>query len=185
MREGHSYNARIYEKGGNGKLETRKINTRIKNIEEAKGKFEPFNTYWKVHTEYMSSPFNIHEEGLMGELMPFIGEMCNIIISESPKKDGNGVWHNIKGIVKSDDDKINSRQTIPPIKIANTNRYIDPSEMGNLKPVDNKFTTMYVSYAKDIFVAMIGKLEHKEIYDGPGTMGAAIQYVKQARDAFS
>jgi hypothetical protein len=50
---------------------------------------------------------------------------------------------------------------------------------------DNKYTTMYVSYAKDIFVSIQefkGQLINEEAINA---MDLAIELVKRARDAFS
>lgn len=50
--------------------------------------------------------------------------------------------------------------------------------------IDNKFTTMYVSYAKDVFNAIKPEGDHSH-ETLTNNMTCAINLVKQARDAFS
>jgi len=50
---------------------------------------------------------------------------------------------------------------------------------------DNRNTTMYTSYAKDIFIGLITGIEPDGIKSCGALMNNAITLVKQARDAFS
>ncbi len=51
---------------------------------------------------------------------------------------------------------------------------------------DNKFASMYVSYAKDIFVAMFEALDHpaKEVLSNSALMNEAVKLIKQAKLEF-
>lgn len=51
---------------------------------------------------------------------------------------------------------------------------------------ENKFTAMYVSYAKDLFIASIADVKTGEIepQEGKEVMKLCIDLVKQAREAF-
>lgn len=51
-------------------------------------------------------------------------------------------------------------------------------------PPYNKNTTMYVSYAKDIFCALIQHDEYASKGQQSAVMNVAIELVKQARDSF-
>ena len=59
----------------------------------------------------------------------------------------------------------------------------NPAPKSKSVNLDNNFTTMYVSYAKDVY---IGLNEHKKAEIDPRElMDLSIQLVKQARNAFS
>ena len=181
------------------------INTKIIEIKQALGK-ESNKLYWQVETS--EGRMTCHEKTVVDELLEFVGGMCNLAVRQSPKKDGDGFWTNIIGIAKDGDGikylKPKTQQIhseIPKIvsgfnKITNevlnakpeiNEKVIPDNELKplingkNLVSNDNEYTTMYVSYAKDIFVAFVA--EKKVINDE--LMDDAIALVKQARDAFN
>ncbi len=60
---------------------------------------------------------------------------------------------------------------------------VKPGEKAAQKP-SNAHTTMYVSYAKDIFCALESKWKSADDSQIRGTMNYAIELVKQAKEAF-
>ena len=143
------------------------IYTKILDIKNRVGK-NSNKVYQVIETE--DGNFNCHESVVVDEIRPFINGMCNLAIRETPKSDGNGVWRNVIGIVKDSDS--NSEK---------------PTTSGNMKTNSkpNNYTTMYVSYAKDIYVANSNNNISTELEMSPDmVMKEAIMLVKQAKEAF-
>lgn len=101
------------------------------------------------------------------ELKKFEGKTASVEVTES------GEFKNIKKCYGSAGEE----EEVEVQKIGK------PSENQTFKKASNH-TTMYVSYAKDIFCAMINTNTYPEGFQEAGVMKLAIDLVKQAKEAF-
>lgn len=99
------------------------------------------------------------------------------------KKVDNEVYKTLTAKEEFPASKEEELMNIPVVKIT------DPKEAGEMykRSLPKQHTTMYVSYAKDIFCAMINneKTGNMILTDFEVRMGEAIELVKQAQKAFS
>lgn len=165
------------------------INTKIIEIKQALGK-DSNKLYWQIETT--DGKMTCHEKTVVDELLEFVGGMCNLAVRQTPKKDGDGFWNNIIGIVQNEEGityKKPEKKDNPKENSLNVEFKPKIIELQNGKEV-SKFTTMYVSYAKDIFIQMLTNIsdtdpekQTDEVVNR--AMKKAIELVKQARDSFS
>ena len=110
------------------------------------------------------------------------GKIISVEVAES-EKDGR-TWRNIRGfnevVSQANELVIDDKIKIPlPIETAEKH-----DKMVN-DVVPGKNTTMYTSYAKDIFIALVNSKEFESNPSVDEDMNVAIELVKQARDSFS
>ena len=83
--------------------------------------------------------------------------------------------------------KVDNKSSQAPVSAP----FVKPSVVNtdeNTYKTTDKFTTMYVSYAKDLFVELVqhgGNLNNPSPVGEVDIMEVAIKLIKQARDAFS
>ena len=142
------------------------INTKIYEIEEKTAKNG--RRYHRVKTD--DGWLSVFEKDIIEELRDYVGGMCNIAIAE------RGDFKNIIGIVS---DSVN----MPPTTESRPKPKIEPL-IAFEKPAD-KGTSFYVSYAKDIFIALAGLTANQDVANHNLIMVQAIELVKQAKDSFS
>ena len=173
------------------------INTKIIKIVQALGK-DSNKLYWQVETS--DGRMTCHEKDIIDELMEFVGGMCNLAVRQTPKKDGNGFWSNIIGIVQDNEGISYSKpktqentQTIP-VLASKTNVEIEIKPINNVakKVLDshsnrpNTDVNCDVMCAKDIFICLMkGSNISIELNKLDIIMKESIELVKQARDSFS
>ena len=117
------------------------------------------------------------DRGLCDELANHVatGIPINVEIQEKPNPTNPAEpYRNINAMIGISEDK--------PISAKPADNKTFAKAPSNTPAQNDKFTTMYVSYAKDIF---IGLMENKVYEKSDDCMTNAIRLVKQARDAFS
>lgn len=113
-------------------------------------------TFWKIKSD--KGTFNCFDKELAEDIGEYVDGMVTLAIKE---KDG---FKNVIGIA---DDK-------PAVKPLAE------------KFIDNKATTMYTSYCKDVFLGILSHtINPQEPLDYQKVMQVAVELVTQARDAFS
>ena len=116
------------------------------------------STYWKVHTD--KGDLNLFDAALCTSLLSMKGQQVSLDIAEK-----NG-FKNIKAALPCAQEPEVTTEKIPA------------------KPAyePKNLTTMYVSYAKDIFCRIVELKDSSLTLEGQ--MVVAIQLVKQAKQAF-
>jgi hypothetical protein len=144
------------------------LNTKIYEIEEKTAKNG--RRYHRVKTE--DGWLSVFEKDIIEELRDYVGGMCNIAVAE------RGDFKNIIGIVS---DSVN----MPPTTESKPKPKTE--SMPLISKQADKGTSFYVSYAKDIFIAMLDKPEIDTITKETANefMADAIDLVKQAKASFS
>ena len=104
-------------------------------------------------------------DGIASEALKKLGE-ASVEVEETKSADGDRVFYNIKKCYGSIDAVNFPEEEVPVKKISRSS---------------NGTGAMYVSYAKDIFVALMQGQERKGTQD---TMTLCINLVKQAKAAF-
>ena len=108
------------------------------------------------------------------KLKGYIGKIACVEVGES-KVMRNGeevIFHNIKKCYGNEDVNIDVEKPIAA-KVTITQQNVVP-----------KNTTMYVSYAKDVFCELYKALSNDAIYNPKEQMEDAINLIKQAKTAF-
>ena len=144
-----------------------KTTIQIKGISEEKGK-ESGKTYWKVQTEVGNMTVWMPTAA---ELQKYIGKTVEVEVQKS------GDFTNIKKfyrVVESNEDDENVENVRDVEKDAG-------KIFGAARREKNR--SMYVSYAKDVFMLLRSREKNKQIVDIP-LMETAIQLVKQAIEEF-
>lgn len=147
----------------------------VKGISEAEGK-DSGNKYWKVATNHGN--MTAFDEDIAKKLMGCYanGTRAKVTVVETEK--GGNVYKNIRafegvaGEGEVDFEEVGSQQTITPEKIGTPVK-----DAGEFNP-----TSMFVSYAKDIFISLDGC---EEITSLQNRMAVAISLVKQAYKEFN
>jgi len=139
------------------------INTKIYEIEEKTAKNG--RRYHRVKTD--DGWLSVFEKDIVDDLRDYVGGICNIAIAE------RGDFKNIIGIVE---DSVN----MPPTTESKPKPKIEIVEKQA-----NQGTSFYVSYAKDIFIALAGLTANQDVANHNLIMVQAIELVKQAKDSFS
>jgi hypothetical protein len=145
---------------------TEKVNLRIEDFEDKKTKDGKRYSRFKTQEGWMSC-FDHKVCETLKEL-PKDSEVCLEIAKSEPNEDGK-VFSNIRGISQK----------------GNTESQPASEKASSVAPKGNysgNTTTMYVSYAKDIFCALIEKENANKLWDE--MMKDAINLVKQAKTAF-
>tara|TARA_R100001530_G_C4289611_1_gene147701 strand:+ start:470 stop:898 length:429 start_codon:yes stop_codon:yes gene_type:complete len=138
------------------------INTKIIEIEEKVAKNG--RRYHRVKTN--EGWLSVFEKDIVESLRDYVGGMCNIAIAE------RGDFKNIIGLV---DQGIRVDSKLEQIKQEEQPK---PKQSQN----DDK-PSFYVSYAKDLFIALISR-PNNNTFDAELEMKLAIDLVKQARESF-
>lgn len=140
---------------------------------------------------FNANAFSTYEKDLIDDLKKSEGKLVSVELKK------NGDFYNLAkfyGISEfSPSKQITDRgEIIDAVDIkeemekAYPNDLIVPTPRERIN--DTKTTTMYTSYAKDIFIAIISsnvKYEDGKTHESKETMKVAIDLVKQAREAFS
>ena len=117
-------------------------------------------------------PMGCFEESIINELKKLQpGHSAEIEMGTST----DGKYKNIRGLIgiRSGDDMIEEVKKQAPI----VDRYVKPTN-------NNAHTTMYVSYAKDLCVALYESNKEVMQKDSDKCMEQAIKLIKQAQGAF-
>jgi len=125
-------------------------------------------TYWEIQTNKGSmSAFDMPVVDGLREAWRTDKE---IVVDAQTSKDGKYV--NIRGLGLKDAVVVEKPQVFGRPDIV-------------AKAINNPHTTMYVSYAKDIFIELIKQYGTDPAFKTDYNMGLAINLVKQAQNAFS
>lgn len=130
----------------------------------------------KTSAGKMYCRFNTNEKGwvscfdlkVIEELKSNAGKIVEVEIIEKESEDGQKVFTNIRKVIKVVNTTVNKNEDIK-----------NPQEVKRT----NIATTMYTSYAKDIFCGML-QVESAQEIPNEMLMEAAIKLVKQAKKAF-
>ncbi len=150
-----------------------KKNLEILEYENKATNSEPPRVYTRFKTDdgWMSC-FDTKE---CEKLKAMVNKIACVEVAES--KSGDKVFHNIKKCYGAED-----------VNIDVTQERIDPEMTDEAKAkrsvVPKNHTTMYVSYAKDIFCNLLNSENLNADYDINTKMTNAINLVKQAKEAF-
>ena len=146
-----------------------KKNLEIIEFENKATNTEPAKMYVRFKTSegWMSCVDSIASNKLKG----FVGNSASVEVAES--KSGDKVFHNIKKCY-------GNAESLDAEKI----EVVKPGVPQEIKQSPNRNATMYVSYAKDIFCAVMNESEDSPEVKPEEIMTQAINLVKQAKTAF-
>lgn len=144
------------------------MNLRIMEFEDKTSAQGKSYTRFKTERGWMSC----FEEDVIQGLKQIVGGHADVDVATSDKG-----FMNIRGFRTANQQV----QQVNPQTQATPQPQASPSFSGD------KHTTMYVSYAKDIYLALVEKFEKPDAESDPHKvyMAKAINLVKQAREAFS
>ncbi len=161
-----------------------KKNLEILEVEPKLKKDE--SKYWRFKTN--EGWMNVFDSMPAEALKLLIGKVACVEMTEKPGKNFRGediVFKNITKCYGAEQGYKDEERAVGMGMVDEKPEVVRPGEMitpGYPKPItayNNKNTTMYTSYAKDIFCAM-----YATEYEAKDIMDLAIELVKQARKAF-
>ena len=157
-------------------METKKITIKILDYKDTSASRTTFET----NLGKMSA-FKNEGSTLIEDLKNHTNCLISIDMSESVK-DGT-TYKNIRAF----NGKVVEQKQAEPngVEVISPKKFTGPVIKHDLFNERDKDTSFYTAYAKDVFIALIEKVEKTGIDDGNIVMNQAIQLVKQARDAFS
>jgi len=152
-------------------MENKKVNVRIEGYEDKLAKTGVPYTRFKTNEGWMSC----FESELAKKLKGLKGQIVSVNIAIDEERGFKNI-RTINGVYEED----KSQQKIKEEVVMKGDKPIN----GGIVPKNNT-TAMYVSYAKDIFCAMVGSpIWQKSDLTQKEKMQVAIELVKQAREAF-
>ena len=157
-------------------MEIKKITIKILDYKDTSASRTTFET----NLGKMSA-FKNEGSTLIEDLKNHTNCLISIDMSESVK-DGT-TYKNIRAF----NGKVVEQKQAEPngVEVISPKKFTGPVIKHDLFNERDKDTSFYTAYAKDVFIALIEKVEKTGIDDGNIVMNQAIQLVKQARDAFS
>ena len=126
--------------------------------------------FWTVHTD--NGNYTCWNSAMINEIKEYLGGMCQLMI-----EDKNG-YKTIVGL--ANDIPIKTPQAQKTLEAADV-----PVETTVSVSDADKKTTMYTSYAKDIFIALLEQTKDDDTITANEIMNVSILLVKQAKEAFS
>lgn len=148
-----------------------KTNLAITEHEDKTSKNGKDYTRFKTNNGWMSC----FEEDVIKKIKENEGK---IVCVETAESEQNGqTYKNIRGFIEvvAENKEVETIEEKPQVEVVKMS-----GDMQMSGSTDNKFTTMYVSYAKDIFNSICCSKD----MDTKEKMKEAIELVKQAREAF-